>query len=295
MRHLEVPVPGVLVIFYNLGDSSLTRLRTADDGTFVLASAPAGVYDLIAYKRGFEPALQRLWHQAASEQISAVSIALLRKDGKLPATAPPATMWDLRGRLPGDVLRELGLEALDEDGNAPEAPAIAAADRVPLSRLVNGEVRTMTDVAAQSTTGSLSRAEVGLHGGLPNGWSYGIAGDYAMLGDADQPGELTTGNAAGLALKVAPSAAEQLYVSTRRNTSVVRRQSREPPGSLGELEPRRRVGQSRIRRARATSKKRTSIVRPLSARRCFRWHRARGRSTAATAVPPRTRRAWHWG
>lgn len=217
VRHLEAPVPGVLVIFYNLGDSSLTRLRTADDGTFVLASAPAGVYDLIAYKRGFEPALQRLWHQAASEQISAVSIALLRKDGKLPAAAPPATMWDLRGRLPGDVLRELGLEGLDEDGNAPEAPAVAASDRMPLSRLLNGEVRTMTDVAAQPTTG-LSRAEVGLHGGLPNGWSYGIAGDYATLGDADQPGEVTTGNAAGLALKVAPSAAEQLYVSTRRNT-----------------------------------------------------------------------------
>ena len=218
VRHHEVPVPGVLVIFYNLGDNSLTRLRTSDDGTFVLASAPAGVYDLIAYKRGFEPALQRLWHQAASETISAVSIALLRKDGKLPAAAPPATIWDLRDRLPGDVLRELGLEGVDEDGSAPEAPAVAAADRVPLSRLVNGEVRTMTDVSTQASSGSLSRAAVGLHGGLPNGWTYGIAGDYATLGDSDQPGETTTGNAAGLALKVAPSAAEQVNVSTRRNT-----------------------------------------------------------------------------
>jgi len=62
VRHLETPVAGVLVILYNLADTSLTRVRTSEDGTFVLASAPAGVYDLIAYKRGFEPALQRLWH-----------------------------------------------------------------------------------------------------------------------------------------------------------------------------------------------------------------------------------------
>ncbi len=215
VRHHEVPVPGVLVIFYNLGDSSLTRLRTAADGTFVLTSAPAGVYDLIAYKRGFEPALQRLWHQAAAAQISAVSIALLRKDGGAPAALAPATIWDLRGRLPTDVLRELGIE---DDGSGLAEPAAVAAGRVPLSRLLNGEVRTMTDVAAQSTTGSLSRAEVGLHGGLPNGWQYGIAGDYATLGNADLPGESTTGNAAGLALNVAPSAAETLRVSTRRNT-----------------------------------------------------------------------------
>lgn len=218
VRHHEVPVAGVLVIFYNLGDSSLTRLRTAEDGTFVLASAPAGVYDLIAYKRGFEPALQRLWHQATSQQISAVSIALLRKDGKLPAAAAPATIWDLRDRLPSDVLRELGLEGLDDDPSGPETPALAAADRVPLSRLLNGEVRTMTDVTAQSASGSLSRAALGLHGGLPNGWSYGITGDYAALGSSDLPGETTSGNAAGLALNVAPSAAEKLSVSTRRNT-----------------------------------------------------------------------------
>src|SRR5437868_3464503 len=82
VRHLEAPVPGVLVIFYNLGDSSLTRARTASDGTFVLSSAPVGVYDLIAYKRGFEPALRRLWHQAAVEQVSAVQIELQRKGGR---------------------------------------------------------------------------------------------------------------------------------------------------------------------------------------------------------------------
>jgi Carboxypeptidase regulatory-like domain len=224
VRHHQAPVAGVLVIAYNLGDSSLARVRTENDGTFVLASAPAGVYDLIAYKRGFEPAMQRLWHQADAEQVSAVSIALTKKGGDAPAPQAPVTMWELRDRLPTDILRELGIDAAPENarGDDPAAPlapaAAAAAPSIPLSRLLAGEVQTMTDVSSASTgSAALSRAAVGLHGGLPNGWQYGISGDYATLGGEQDAGE-TTGNAAGLALDVAPSAAEKVRLSTRRNT-----------------------------------------------------------------------------
>jgi hypothetical protein len=209
VRHAEVPVSGVLVIFFNVGDSSLTRLRTADDGTFVLASAPAGVYDLVAYKRGFEPALQRLWHQAGSAQVSSISIALTRKGKSAPETPQPETIWDMRDRLPTDVLREIALEEIADKSTSP-------AQRIQLNKLIAGQVSTMTDVASQSNSG-LSRANLGLHGGLPNGWQYGIAGDYARLGNMDVPGETTTGNAAGLALDVAPSADEHVSVSTRHN------------------------------------------------------------------------------
>jgi hypothetical protein len=229
VRHHQAPVGGVLVIAYNLGDSSLTRMRTASDGTFVLASAPAGVYELIAYKRGFEPAMQRLWHQAAVDQVSAVALSLTRQGGDAAPAPVPATMWELRDRLPSDVLRELGIEPQPEktasqpasplDGAAPAAPGAASiAAAVPLSRVMAGNVSTMTDVAS-ATTGSaaLSRAVVGLHGGLPNGWQYGISGDYATLTGEPDGGE-TTGNAAGLALDVATSAADKLRLSTRRNT-----------------------------------------------------------------------------
>jgi hypothetical protein len=211
VRHLESPVSGVLVIFYNLADSSLNRARTAEDGTFVLASAPVGVYDLIAYKRGFEPALQRLWHQASVEQLSAVSIALTKKGGSAATnSATPTSIWDLRDRLPSDVLRELAIEESADKSTSPK-------ERVELNRILAGELKTITDVGAQSPAGSLSRAQLGLHGGLPNGWHYGISGDYSRLGESDVPGEATTGNAAGLALDVQPSAAEQVSLSTRRN------------------------------------------------------------------------------
>ncbi len=211
VRHLEAPVPGVLVIFYNLGDSSLARMRTATDGTFVLASAPVGVYDLVAYKRGFEPALQRLWHQADASRISSVSIKLTRKGGETAAKDPaPATIWDLRDRLPSDVLREIAVEEVADKTTSP-------AEKLQLSRLIAGEIRTSTEVSPASSGSALSRAAVGLHGGLPNGWQYGINGDYATLGNPDSAGETTTGNAAGLALDVSPSGAERVSVSTRRN------------------------------------------------------------------------------
>ena len=244
VRHQQAPVAGVLVIAYNLGDSSLARMRTATDGTFVLASAPAGVYDLIAYKRGFEPAIERLWHQATADQVSAVSIALTKKGGDMPAPVEPVTMWDLRDRLPTDVLRELGIDPSPDQ--ASKEAAAAPQPTIPVSRLLAGEVQTMTDVSAASTS-ALSRAAVGLHGGLPNGWQYGINGDYSALGGQVEEGE-TTGNAAGLALDVAPSAAEKVRLSTRRNTLVLRRRPREPPVARRLLEPRRRGGPRRVGR-----------------------------------------------
>jgi hypothetical protein len=226
VRHMETPVAGVLVILYNLGDTSMTRVRTAEDGTFVLASAPVGVYDLIAYKRGYEPALQRLWHQSVADQVSAVSIELTSKNAKAAKAAAPTSIWELRDKLPTDVLREIGLDVADKpsapapsplDGAAP-AQAAAAQQLPAVTKLVNGDVKTMTNVASQSASTPLSKAEVGLHGGLPNGWQYGIAGDYAVLGNGDTPGETTTGNAAGIALNVDPSAGEHVVLSSRRNT-----------------------------------------------------------------------------
>ncbi|HEX4439159.1 MAG TPA: carboxypeptidase-like regulatory domain-containing protein [Thermoanaerobaculia bacterium] len=227
VRHLESPVSGVLVILYNLSDTSMTRVRTAEDGTFVLAAAPVGVYDLIAYKRGFEPALQRLWHQSNSDQVSAVSIELKSKGAKAAPASAPTSIWELRDKLPTDVLREIGLDVEDKPqppspvaspiGGAPATEA-AAAQTLPVSKVFNGDVKTMTNVASQSTSTPLSKAEVGLHGGLPNGWQYGIAGDYAVLGNGDSPGDVTTGNAAGIALNVDPSDAEHVVLSSRRNT-----------------------------------------------------------------------------
>ncbi len=209
VNHLETPVAGALVVFYNIGDASLTRSRTAADGTFLVLSAPVGVYDLIAYKKGFLPALVRLWHQAMPQEVSAVHIQLTAKGSSWSRPAP-SSLWELRDRLPADVLRELSLE----EGAETAGPF----DRVRLDRLIGAEVRTVADMSAGDT--SLSRTTVGVRGGLPNGWRYDLRGDYAVVSPSTGISDpaTKTGNAAGLALDVATPALDRVSLTTRRHT-----------------------------------------------------------------------------
>ncbi|HKA37511.1 MAG TPA: carboxypeptidase-like regulatory domain-containing protein [Thermoanaerobaculia bacterium] len=211
VSHLERPIAGALVILYNLGDTSLSRSRTASDGTFVLASAPVGVYDLVAYKKGFVPALVRLWHQAPSEGISAVRIQLAARNEKAGGPDAVSSVWELREKVPADVLRELSIEAGAE-------PARAADNKIRMDRSLAGEVRTVAQ--AQGGDSSLSRTAVGVHGGLPNGWRYDLRGDYSAVSDPAgiYDTNATTGNAAGLVLDVAPSADDHVLLTTRRHT-----------------------------------------------------------------------------
>jgi len=210
VSHLENPIGGALVILYNLGDTSLTRSRTAPDGTFVLASAPVGVYDLVAYKSGFLPALVRLWHQPASAGVSAVRIQLAVRSGSARGRKEAASVWELRDKLPADVLREIELEAGAQESVPP--------GRVRVDKMVAGEVRTVSDMAQGDS--SLSRTAVGVRGGLPNGWQYDLRGDYAAVSDPAGISDTsaTTGNAAGLALAVAMSPLDRVSLTTRRHT-----------------------------------------------------------------------------
>ena len=210
VSHLENPIGGALVILYNLGDTSLARSRTAPDGTFVLASAPVGVYDLVAYKSGFLPALVRLWHQPASAGVSAVRIQLAVRSGSARGRKEAASVWELRDKLPADVLREIELEAGAQESVPP--------GRVRVDKMVAGEVRTVSDMAQGDS--SLSRTAVGVRGGLPNGWQYDLRGDYAAVSDPAGISDTsaTTGNAAGLALAVAMSPLDRVSLTTRRHT-----------------------------------------------------------------------------
>jgi hypothetical protein len=204
VRSVGSPVSGALVVLYNVAETSLARMRTAPDGTFVVASAPVGVYDLIAYKKGFQPALVRLLHEAAPQKLSAVEIQLASTRPGAPAAAK-ATLWDLADRLPADVLREL---AMDED----ETPA-APRSGVAVNRLSGGEVSTVAGMGESP----MLRTAAAFRGGLPNGWRYNVSGDYNSIAD-DESVETTTGNSAGIALAVAPSSDERVLLSTRRNS-----------------------------------------------------------------------------
>ena len=210
VSHLESPIGGALVILYNLGDTSLTRSHTAPDGTFVLPSAPVGVYDLIACKNGFFPALVRLWHQPASLGVSAVRIRLSAKSAREGEGNEASSVWDLRDKLPADVLREIELEAGAQESAIP--------GQIRMDKMIAGDVRTVSGVAQGDS--SLSRTAVGVRGGLPNGWHYDLRGDYSAVSDPAGIYDTvaTTGNAAGLALDLATSPLDRVSLTTRRHT-----------------------------------------------------------------------------
>jgi hypothetical protein len=224
VRSVQAPISGALVIFYNLADASLTRASTSADGTFVVSSAPVGVYDLIAYKKGFLPALVRLWHQAAPQEVSSLSIELAlagtskgrvssRGNGNGKATPD---FWELRDRLPADVLREIGLADTEEKAAASLGRLPAQTSTGATTAKIGGEMRTTTDVGSGDS--SISRAALGLRGGLPNGWAYALRGEYATLSDNRPPADgVNTGNSTGVALDVAPSPLDHVRVTTRRN------------------------------------------------------------------------------
>jgi len=225
VRHLQKPVADALIVFYNLGDTSLTRSRTASDGTFVVTAAPVGVYDLVAYKKGFLPSLIRIWHPSLSGALSSVHIELLPRDAAGASDRPAAdasSIWELRDKVPSDVLRELTLE---EQGAGTEATSHAAplpsgmGNSMRMDNALGGEVRSVADVSSGDT--SLSRTAVGVRGGLPNGWHYNLRGDFSAVADAAgiaADAARTTGNAAGIALDVAPSDSDHVQVTSRRNT-----------------------------------------------------------------------------
>lgn len=207
VRTVESPVAGALVVLYNVAETSLARLRTAADGTFVVASAPVGVYDLIACKKGYQPALVQILHQAAPNSISSVEIQLASSSPAAVSGKAGPTIWDLADRLPADVLRELDLEQGDASP--------ASHQRIAINRLMGGEVVTVAGSGGGDA--AVLRTTAALRGGLPNGWRYDLSGDYSSIAPEADPGT-TSGNSAGLALAVAPSSGEQVRLTTRRNS-----------------------------------------------------------------------------
>ncbi len=220
VRHLQKPVADALIVFYNLGDTSLTRSRTASDGTFVVPAAPVGVYDLVAYKKGFLPALIRIWHPSLTGALSSVHIQLLPRDGRgEPGASDRSSAWDLRDKVPSDVLREITLEEQRSGGSKVAALPGTPSNQMRVDNALGGEVRSVADVSSGDT--SLSRTAVGVRGGLPNGWRYDLRGDYSAVADAaGAPVDASrmTGNAAGIALDVASADLDHVRVTSRRNT-----------------------------------------------------------------------------
>lgn len=160
------PVSNALVIALNLQDLAATQVWTGTDGSFSLPALRTGVYRVIAVKHGFMPAI--------------TTILPTRPDQKIALRLEPETrgrksanqdIWELRGSLPPDVLRDLDFAL---------RPLELAANDTPRFR---GEMLSVTGVSTTPTNPAFAQTSLGLEGRIGEEWQVGVRGNVQRFDD----------------------------------------------------------------------------------------------------------------
>lgn len=163
------PVGNALVIALNLQDLQSIQTYSGLDGHFTLPKLRAGVYKIIAVKQGFLPAMTTIVPTRADHKIA------LRLESEKQARGRNANqeIWELRGSLPADVLREIDLLL---------QPAAAMAS-YELPR-IRGEMVSMTGMTpAQSASPAYAQTALGVQGRIGDTWQVGIRGNLQRFDD----------------------------------------------------------------------------------------------------------------
>jgi hypothetical protein len=189
------PVANALVIALNIQDFAAERTFTGHDGKFSLPALRAGIYKIIAVKQGFVPAILTLVPTAATHKVA----LKLENEGKAKKNNANQEIWELRGSLPPDVLRDL---------DAVMQPAEVLSYEVPRFR---GEMLSLTGMSHQAADPAFAQTALGVHGRINDRWQVGIRGNMQRF---DTPTDgvafgtpLAESNVVSMELRSSPNAA----------------------------------------------------------------------------------------
>ncbi|HEV7241201.1 MAG TPA: carboxypeptidase-like regulatory domain-containing protein [Thermoanaerobaculia bacterium] len=160
------PVANALVIALNLQDFQSVQTYTGTDGSFSLPQLRGGIYKIIAVKQGFLPSITTIVPTRASHRV-----ALKLDSEKKAKRSPSQEIWELRGTLPADVLRDL--DAMLE-------PAEVATYDVPRFR---GEMLSLTGVTNTASNPAFAQTALGVQGRLGDSWQVGLRGNLRRFED----------------------------------------------------------------------------------------------------------------
>jgi hypothetical protein len=159
------PVANALIIALNLNTLEASQTFTRDNGVFNLPSLPAAVYRIIAVKQGFAPAIAMIVPTQKDYRLS------LRLDNdKRTRKDINQEIWEIRGSLPPDILRELDM--------AMAAPV--AEYHIPR---LKGEMVSTTGVADQPSNPTSAQTAVGVQSRLGENWQIGFRGNIHRIDD----------------------------------------------------------------------------------------------------------------
>lgn len=162
------PVGHALVIALNLSNLDAIQTYTSSDGRFNLPPLKSGIYKVIAAKQGFLPAITTVVPTKADHKVT------LRLETEKQARRSAAhEIWEIRGSLPADILREL---------DAMLAP-VEAAQSYDIPRF-RGEMVSMTGVAADQTANpAFAHTALGVQSRIGDNWQLGFHGNLQRFED----------------------------------------------------------------------------------------------------------------
>lgn len=160
------PVANALVIALNLQDLKSVQTYTGSDGSFSLPSLRGGIYKIIAVKQGFVPTVATIVPTRTSHRVA----LRLDEEKKAKKTANDE-IWELRGSLPPDVLRDL---------DATLAPREVIAYEIPRFK---GEMLSLTGVANQPSNPAYAQTALGVQGRIGESWQVGLRGNLQRFED----------------------------------------------------------------------------------------------------------------
>src|ERR1700694_5765334 len=163
------PVGNALIIALNLNSLEASQTFSRPDGSFALPLLPAAVYKIIAVKQGFSPATTTV---VPVKQDNRVSLRL--ESDKRSKKDVNQEMWEIRGSLPPDILREL------DDVMTPPVALVSTSYEIPR---LKGEMSSMTSVAANTGNPGFAQSSLGVQSRITDNWQIGFRGNIHRIDD----------------------------------------------------------------------------------------------------------------
>jgi len=197
------PVSNALVIALNLQDLAATQVWTGIDGSFSLPTLRAGVYRIIAVKHGFAPAITTILPTSPDQKI-----ALRLEPETRSRKSANQDIWELRGSLPPDVLRDLDFAL---------RPLELAANETPRFR---GDLLSVTGVATTPSNPAFAQTSLGLEGRIGEDWQVGLRGNMQRFDDPTDEARFGTplAESAVMALELRSSDEQSYRIASTRSS-----------------------------------------------------------------------------
>jgi hypothetical protein len=223
------PLPSAGVYAFQLADSSLRKSLTDAKGAFHFPDLPAGLYKIIAFKKGFVPVVVLLTRTTAQAyQYVDVQLAKTRL-----AEAPKGDdFWSLRSRVPADVLHQIEADEMARFATSPATNGSRITNASLASAGFEADIRALTGVGDVASIGAsqLTGGGVGLRGQVGD-VQVGLKGQFLQLSGSSVAGSanLGSGRSSSLLLDLSHGSRNRVTVTSFNNSLSPRSDSGDLP------------------------------------------------------------------